>query len=78
MTKMKPSAEEREELKWAGDEAAIRLEHEAERQAQNGRIGSCTVVNPYTYARVGILLRRLDEARAEAASTTAHIVELQK
>ena len=63
--------DEGEALKWAGDEERIRQEHEMERISQKNGIGSNPGVDPYTYARVHILLRRLDEARTEIARLQA-------
>lgn len=66
--------EEREAQSWVGDESRIREQHERDRRAQHmtgmdnphgATIGTNPSVNPYTFAKVEVLLLRLDEARAE-------------
>ena len=56
---------------WVGDEAKIREDHERQREMQKGKIGSNGLVNPYLFAAVEILLRHLDEARADTARRAA-------
>jgi hypothetical protein len=64
-----------EAQRWVGDEAQIREDHEREYRAQhmtslgnpNGAIiGTNGKVDPYAFAKIEILLRLLDEARAQS------------